>query len=335
MLPTVPMAIGAGLGAIGGLIKRGPKISLSHQGQQALGISMDAMNAYRNLTSSGPGASDVTAALNATRGYADQLNNISSRSEGLYDMARGNQLAAQAFGAQRMALNQSFQDQMQQANRAASAAGRSSNDPILRARMLQEQSRQQAMLSAQQSAAAVDFGRQATTDMLTLQGQRVDALSGLSQQAFGNQQNLFNMGNQVYQNEWNRAMQTAQYEQSRGGGLSGAITGLTGGLAAGFNVAQGMQNSDFQQKQAGIQNDLQAQAVKAMQTAASRPMTPMMAPTANPAQGLNVTGLPRPVFEMFPNFNQAPVSTSPQFNAQAPTGRGFMDLFGGSSFFGP
>lgn len=269
------MAAGALAGGIGGAIKKGPKMQLSALGQEGQASSLAALQAYRNLVGVGPNATDVSASLDASRGFANQLNNISS--SGLYDMAAGNRLAQQQFGGQRQAMEQQFQDQMTQANRSAAMSGRSSNDPILRARLAQEQSRQSAMLNAQQSSAAVDLGRQSTTDMLGLQGQRVGLLQGLSDQAFGNQQNLFGMGSSALQQDFGRQLASAQYEQSRGGGIGGALTGMAAGAGAGAQMGQGMNAMSNQSAwtNAGIQQ-MQQQQRAPMQSYAPSPM--MQAP---------------------------------------------------------
>lgn len=98
--------------------------------------------------------------------------------------------------------------------------------------------RETAGLQAQQQAAAMDLGRQSTLDMLSLQGQRVNTLGNLSAQAFANQSNLFNMN----QNLFNMDLSAAGYENSRGGGLKGAISGALTGAGAGLQFATGLGN---------------------------------------------------------------------------------------------
>lgn len=218
----------AAMGAIGGAMKSGPDANT--YGRQEAGSAYDA---YKNLVGKGPGEQDVTNSYNATRDYSTVVGNLANT--GLYNSSEGNRLAEMQFAPQRQALAQSLQDQMAQANRAASAAGRSSNDPILRARLGAEQMRQSASLSAAQSSAAMDLGRQSTMDMLAMRGQQVNTLQGLASQAFSNQQNLFNMGSQIQQMD----MGNAQYEQSRGGGWKGGLTGAITGAGAGMQMMTG------------------------------------------------------------------------------------------------
>ena len=231
---------GAVLGGIGGALKKGSSFELSQLGQQAQGYVGQSLGAYNNLVQAGPGAQDVTAATNAARGYANTLGNFASG--GLYNMSAGNNLAQQQFAGQRTALEQTFQDQLAQANQQAALSGRGQNDPILKARLAQEQSRQSAQLNANQSSAAVDLGRQYSTDQIGLLGQQVSTLQNLGQQAFTNQGNLFNMSNSTLQSERNFGMQNAQYEQSRGGGFAGALNGILAGAGAGLQAGQGLQS---------------------------------------------------------------------------------------------
>jgi hypothetical protein len=229
---AVAIGGGAAIGALGGFLSKGPDLSAA--GQQANGYSQDSLNAYRNLVQSGPGAEDVGNATAASRSYAQSLNNASST--GLYNSTRGAQLAEQQFAPQRQALAQAMQDQISQANRAASSAGRSSNDPILRARLGAEAMRQTASLSAQQNSAAMDLGRQSTIDSLSLQGQQVNTLQGLSQQAFSNQGNLFNMSQTQLQSQL--ALRDSD-KRNGGGGWLGALTGALAGAGAGAQMASG------------------------------------------------------------------------------------------------
>jgi hypothetical protein len=146
--------------------------------------------------------------------------------------------------------------------------------------------RQGASLSAQQSAAAMDLGRQSTLDSLSLGGQRVNMLQGLADQAFAGQQNMFNMG----QNLFNMDLGAAGYEQGRGGGLKGAITGAITGAGAGLQFAQGFgainnakaltdSTVTLNKAMPGImQNMAKTSANMTMQ---QQPMSPMSIPSAD------------------------------------------------------
>lgn len=228
----------AALGAIGGALKKGPNIQQSALSAQAQEDSLNALNAYRNLAAVGPGASDVSAATNTSRQYAQTLGNFAQN--GLYNQQQGNLLAEQQFAGQRTALEQTFQDQLQSANRQAAISGRGANDPILRARLAVEQSRQSSLLNANQSSAAMNLGRQFSLDQIAVGGQQVNTLNSLANQAYANQQNLFQMGQTALAGERNYALQSAGYEAQRGGGLLGGLTGAISGASAGLNMAGGI-----------------------------------------------------------------------------------------------
>lgn len=283
-----PLAIGAGVGALagalGGAIKKGPDLQTSALQNQAQGASSSALTAYQNLAAAGPGQTDVTAALNASRGYATTLGNFAQN--GLQNQQQGNLLADQQFAGRRTALEQNFQDQMGSANRQAAISGRGASDPILRARLAVEQTRQSNQLQADQSSAAGQLGRQFSMDQISLGGQQVNTLQGLSQQAYGNQQNLFNMGQLALTSERENAFKVAGYEAGRGGGVMGAITGALGGASAGISMAGSISSMLGQQaltKSAGGLMDAQAKSIGAGSSYA--PMgaqAPQAAPFQNP-----------------------------------------------------
>lgn len=230
-------AFGGIIGGFAGAQKKGGDFQLGNDGEQAQQYMSNSLNAYNNLVQGGPNASDVTNATNASKGYASALQNASQT--GGFNMSMGNQLAQQQFAGQRSSMEQSFQDQLAQANRAASLSGRSSNDPILRARLAQDQTRQQAQLSANQSSAAMGLGLQYTQNSLGLQGQQVGVLQGLSNQAFSNQSNLFQMSTGAYNNSYDKSMTSLSYENSRGGGSQGMMQGMMQGMGAGSAMGGG------------------------------------------------------------------------------------------------
>jgi hypothetical protein len=146
---------------------------------------------------------------------------------------QANSLADSVYAPQQTALNQSFQDQTQAfANRAAQM-GRSSSDPILAAKLAQEQVRQQAMLSAQKGS----FATQEAINGPARQFQnQLGALGGLSQQAIQNRQAVFSLGSDFANTQMQYRLATAtrtgnsvsNNEQLSGGGFKGFVTGLMG-----------------------------------------------------------------------------------------------------------
>jgi hypothetical protein len=157
------------------------------------------------------------------------------------DIQRGNSIADNMFRSQQLALNNMFQDQSVQANRQAALMGRSMNDPILAAKLAQEQTRQQGMLDAQKGAFGMNY---AMNNRMELLGQRANVLGGLASQALANRQNLAAMGEGIMNNERQFRLATATHygtqEQSSGGGLGGFLTGAIAGAGAGAKIAGGI-----------------------------------------------------------------------------------------------
>jgi hypothetical protein len=225
--------IGGVIGGVAGSMQKGSDIN----GNSYLDSTNDmngALSAYKNLVGAGPGQQDMTNSVNASRNYAGNL--LSASQNGGFNMAMGQNLANQQFAGQRTAMEQSFQDQMAQANRAAAMSGRGTNDPILRARLAQSQTQQQAQLMSNQSSAAVGLGLQFTQNSLGLQGQQVGVLGGLANQAMTNQSNLFNMSSSAEQLQFGQEMTKLGYENSRGGGMQGMMQGAMQGASAGSGM---------------------------------------------------------------------------------------------------
>jgi hypothetical protein len=180
---------------------------------------------------------DQTSASNQ---YASLLQQLSQNGgvPSQADTNSANSYAQQAFQGQQTALNQSFQDQNMQMQRMAAQMGRSIGDPILRAKLAQEQIRQQSQLSANQGAFANQYaqniGQQRLGGAEALMGLR----QGLASQAIQNRMTLLNLGSQLQANERNFRVQTAtRYNQgSEGGGLGGAISGGLAGIGMGMSA---------------------------------------------------------------------------------------------------
>lgn len=229
----IAVAVGgsAALGALGGALKSGPDLNTS-----GLGNMTSAYNAYSNLVGQGANGSDVANATTAQRNLAQTYQNDSNNPMSMYNFAAGNQIASQQFGAQRQQLAQTMQSQISQAQQSAASAGRSVYDPVLQSRLAGQAMTMNAGLNAQQQSAAVGYAGQIGQQQLQNQVNSTNTLTGLANTAFSGQQNLFQMG-QGIQGSNN---QIAQYQQSQGGGLKGALTGLAGGMGAGASMAGGI-----------------------------------------------------------------------------------------------
>lgn len=164
---------------------------------------------------------------------------------------QANSTAASAFAPQRVALNQSFEDQTRNYAGRAAQLGRSTADPILAAKLAQEQVRQRATLDANQGAFA-------TNEAINAPGREFNSalagINGLSQQAIQNRQAVYSLGSDFSNNERQFRLNTAvkigtntgESESNSGGGVGGAIKGAIGGAAGGVNIAQsaGMFNNN-------------------------------------------------------------------------------------------
>lgn len=161
------------------------------------------------------------------------------------------QFASQIFQPQQVALQQSLEDQQRQFAGRAAQLGRSTADPILAARLAQEQVRQQQALSAQQGA----FAAQESINAPQRQFQNLaTGISSLNQQAIQNQSAIFSLGSTLAERlQGLRQFQanivetgTSQGSGRSGGGFGGALGGVLAGAGAGVKIGQnaGLFSSD-------------------------------------------------------------------------------------------
>ncbi len=237
------MAGGAALGGIAGGQRQNstqeytkvlaPESALEKQMMEAMG---GQYTDYSNLIGAGPGIGDVNASNDSARQLAAMLGQYS---QGGYlptasDQAQAQQFTQSMFAPEQMALQQRFGDQQMMANRTAARMGRAQNDPILAAKLAQEQARQQQMLGAQQQQFFAQQAQQMPLQRLGFQQQMAQVQGGLATQALANRQALLSMGNQIKSGEQNFRAGTASGIQSTssGGGTAGALMGALGGMGA-------------------------------------------------------------------------------------------------------
>ena len=259
-----PAAIGAGalIGGVAGsqedVIKNSSRsgVDLAPASQEELygkNLLMSNARSLEDLVSAGPGKSDVSASTDATRSFASMLDMYAKNGAmpTAQDISQGNDIAAKLFQAQRVGLNQAFEDQNVNYARQAALMGREQTDPILRAKLAQDQTRQQALLNANQSAYANQYALNQPFQRLDFTSQRANVLGGLASQAMANRQALAAMGEGIMNNERNFRLATATHwgtgEQRSGGGLKGALMGAMAGAGAGASIASGMGGPSFQQ----------------------------------------------------------------------------------------
>ena len=216
----------------------GKASALEKQARESIGSSFSAL---QGMADAGPGKADVEASLGASRDLAALLADMQSGSglPNATDVSSANSAAANLFQARQVGLQQAFDDQRTAASKQAALMGRSASDPVLAAKLAQEQSRQQAMLGAEQGSYAQQLAMALPGQRLELANARTQVLGGLAQQAMANRQAILAMGSGIQDSERNWRLQTGVKwgEQKTGGGIGGAITGGLAGLGSGLSAA--------------------------------------------------------------------------------------------------
>lgn len=204
--------------------------------------TLDAFKQLLSMTNAGPGEEAITANNLFQNDFANQLQALLSNG-GMPTsqmMGQANQHANAIFQPQQVALNQQFEDAQVNSNRLAARLGRPGTDPVLRNKLLQEQTRQQTMLNAQKGAFTSEYANQLPQQFMSVGGALSNLRQGLATQAFQNRQSLLTLGQQLTTNERNYRLQAAgrtgysyqSGEDRSGGGVKGAIGGLFAGAGA-------------------------------------------------------------------------------------------------------
>lgn len=244
-----PIAM-AGMGLLGGLAgAQGSKSSQTYTKQLAPETALeqqmnpDILKNYGGLAELlglGPGAQDVTAGLDSQRGLAAMLQGFiqTGGAPGQQDFQQGNDLASMMFAGQRNQLQNNFQDQQVNSDRRAALMGRAGNDPILAAKLGQEQTRQMGQLDAEQRGFAGQYAMQLPQQRLQFASQFANVQGGLASQALQNKLQLLQTGQQLRNDDRNFRLGSASTtaSTSSGGGLGGFISGALGGAGAGASI---------------------------------------------------------------------------------------------------
>jgi hypothetical protein len=201
------------------------------------------------MLSGGPGQGDVDASNASQQDFVKMMRGINA-SGGLptdEDRRQANIFADDIFRPQTEALNQSFTQQNEGAARLAAKLNRPINDPIIQAKLRQEQMRQSSMLGAERASFTSQEARNSPFRRLSLQGQLADAQGSLASQAMSNRMQLLNLGNSLQSQERNFRIQTGErftngtQTQHSGGGLMGGLGAMTGAFGSVMGaVGQGM-----------------------------------------------------------------------------------------------
>jgi hypothetical protein len=157
-------------------------------------------------------------------------------------LASATKFANDAFAPQQNELNQAFEDQTTSYAQRAAQMGRSSADPILAAKLAQEQVRQQARLSSEKTAFAANESINAPAREF---GNLMTGYSGLSNQAAQNRAAVFSLGSEFANNQQQYRLATAkQYgngveasNKYSGGGFKGAVAGFNAGAGGDAQIA--------------------------------------------------------------------------------------------------
>ena len=179
-------------------------------------------------------------------------------------LGQAQNFAGQIFNPQQIALQQMFAEQLTKANQQAAIMGRSGDDPILKAKLAQQQTNSQLLLNAQQGALATQIGLQIPMNQFQFGQAQANTTLTAAQQALQNKMAMFNaanaIANQQAQMQANLigATQTSSGTTTSGGGVGGAIAGGLAGLAGGLNagasianMAGGLPNVTFAPSNAG------------------------------------------------------------------------------------
>jgi hypothetical protein len=219
---------------------------IGDQELRAQDISQDSLEKLYNLVGAGPGQESVVNAQGANSQLAEMLKQYAQGgflpTEGDFNTA--NKFASQAFQGQQTALNQQFADQQTEAKRLAAQLNRPVNDPIIQAKLAQQQMQAQQQLSANQSSYATQFAQNLPSQRLGFQQDLASLQSNLATQAMANRQAILSMGSQIQAQGQNFRLNTAQRfgtsssNESSGGGLGGAISGAMAMGSMGLDAAR-------------------------------------------------------------------------------------------------
>jgi hypothetical protein len=199
-----------------------------------------AYDGVKSLLGMGPGAGDVQAGYNSQLDLAALLKKFSMGGfiPEQNDINTANTFAGQMFQPQQIAMQQAFQDQRMMGNRAMAKMGRGPGDPIMMNKLAQEETRQQAMLGAQQGQFASQFAMNMPTQRLQYAQDHSNLMSGLASQALANRQALLSMGSNLQQAERSYRLGAANREVTNfsGGGFGGFFAGAAAGAGSGLKA---------------------------------------------------------------------------------------------------
>lgn len=183
-------------------IFRGRQTEIGYSSDQDITSFRDLVNQY--LKSGGPSQQDISGAQKFTQDI---------------------------FAPQSVAMQQAFQQQSQQNNRLATRLGRSADDPILAAKLAQEQTRQLQQFESQKTA----FSAQNAQDRM---GQQLSLSELLRNQALQNRQMIAGFGQTRASILSSMAGASGTTNQVTPANFGTVLTGMIGGAGAGAMMGQ-------------------------------------------------------------------------------------------------
>jgi hypothetical protein len=236
-------------------------VKVAPAGKEELAATKDISKQFgdlQGLVGVGPGQADVKNAYGAQKDLASLLQSYSQGgylpTSGDFQTATG--FARDAFAPQQTALNQQFQQQGVDAARLAAQLGRPVNDPILRAKLAQQQVSAQQNLASQQTAMSSQMAQNMPMQRLGFAQDFTNLQSNLATQAMSNRQALLSVGQSIQNSErqfrLGTATRTNETQQSGGGGLQGFISGAMTGAGVGMGFSNFFNNGSGAGVQAPI-----------------------------------------------------------------------------------
>ncbi len=214
--------------------------------KSATGQIGSSFGQLQDMLNRGPGNEAVDASNKEQQSYVDMMRQINSTGgmPTAEDTRRANILADELFAPQQEAAKQAYGFAQQDAAKLAAKLNRPINDPIIQAKLQQEQMRQSSLMSADRTAFVAGEARNSPFQRLQMQGQLADAQGSLASQAMSNRMQLLNLGNSLQQQERNWRLQTSEkygassgtQEQHSGGGAMGGIGAITGAMGQFTNL---------------------------------------------------------------------------------------------------
>lgn len=221
--------------------------------KQARGQVSGNLTDLTSLVGAGANQSDVTAGLQSSRGLADLLQQYtqSGGQPNQQDIASAQSLSQDVFAPERNAVQQNFSEQQQRTAQLSARLGRPANDPILQAKLAQEQTRQLSDVQARQTQFRAQQAQSMPLQRLQFQSQLADVRGGLASQAFQNRTALLSLGQQIQQGERDFRVKTATTRQTQNSnpglmstigavaGVGGALFGAGGSFPGAFGLGSG------------------------------------------------------------------------------------------------